>query len=142
MLPRVLHGRVDWAHTEGTCKLLRELRKESLTHVRELWLVGMDRRHAAENTLARNTSREQWLNLQRTLGRTKNRQNKLMPDWATVKTKPLCSIRLSLARWLKVRRRNVASGGQLSITGFIDRRPHVRPPQAPCRRISRHGSRG
>ena len=100
--------------TEGIYKLLWELRKESVTHVRELWLVGMDRRHAAENTLARNTTREQWLKLQRTLGRPRNCHHKLMPDWATVKTKPLYSIRLSLARWLKVRRRNVASGGQQS----------------------------
>ena len=75
--------------TESTYKLLRELRKESVTHVQERWLVDMDRGRAAENTLARNTTREQRPKLQRTLGRTRNRQHKLMPDWVTVKTKPL-----------------------------------------------------
>lgn len=44
--------------TEGTYELFRELRKAPVKHVRELWLVGMDRRHAAENTLARNTRHE------------------------------------------------------------------------------------
>ena len=44
--------------TEGNCKMFRALRKAPVEYVRELWLVGMDRRHAAENTLARNTKRE------------------------------------------------------------------------------------
>ena len=39
--------------TEGTFKLLRVLRKVMVQHVRELWAVVMDRRHAADNEAKR-----------------------------------------------------------------------------------------
>ena len=44
----LLLGTACGLSTEGTFKLLRKLRKVMVHHVRELWAVAMDRRHAAD----------------------------------------------------------------------------------------------
>ena len=90
-------GRAYGLETEGLCKMCRELRKATVLHVRELWLTVMDRRHAADNASARNKLKESWLQLQRQLGRTRNRRGKLTPNWVTVKRKPLYTIRSNIA---------------------------------------------
>ena len=49
-----LLGTACGLNTEGTYKLFREMRnKVMLQHVRELWAVVMDRRHAADNKAKR-----------------------------------------------------------------------------------------
>ena len=50
-----LLGTACGLNTEGTFKLLRKLRKVMAQHVRELWAVVMDRRHAADNVAKRAT---------------------------------------------------------------------------------------
>ena len=58
-------------------------------YVRELWYVATDRRHAKENTEARNDLKERWMKSQRQLARTRSRGGKLMPDWVTVRQRSL-----------------------------------------------------
>ena len=50
-------------------------------HVRELWAVVMDRRHAAGNVAKRASLKEEWLKLSRVLADMRNRRGKLMPGW-------------------------------------------------------------
>jgi hypothetical protein len=91
-------------------------------YVRELWYVVTDRRHAKENTEARNELKERWMKSQRQLAHiTRSRGRKLMPDCVTVRQRPLYGIKSSLKRWKKVQRRNVLANGQRTIAGYMDR---------------------
>ena len=76
-------------NTEGHYKLFREMRKAMLQHVRKLWAVVMDRRHAADNEAKRAALEDEWLELSRILANMRNRRGKLMPGWATVRLKPI-----------------------------------------------------
>ena len=53
-----LSSRACRLQTEGTYRLFRELRQTPMHYVRELWYVATDRRHAKENTEARNELKE------------------------------------------------------------------------------------
>ena len=64
--------------TEGTFKLLRRLRKVTVHHVRELWAVVMDRRHAADNVAKRAALKEEWLKLYRVLANMRNHLSTLL----------------------------------------------------------------
>jgi len=112
--------------TEGTFKLLRRLRKVTVHHVRELWAVVMDRRHAADNVAKRAALKEEWLKLYRVLANMRNRRGKLMPGWITLQQKPIYTIKSQLVQWRKLRRMQVATGGQRGITSYFSRTPHTR----------------
>ena len=109
--------------TEGTFKLLRRLRKVTVHHVRELWAVVMDRRHAADNVAKRAALKEEWLKLYRVLANMRNRRGKLMPGWITLQQKPIHTIKSQLVQWRKLRRMQVATGGQRGITSYFSRAP-------------------
>ena len=109
--------------TEGTFKLLRRLRKVTVHHVRELWAVVMDRRHAADNVAKRAALQEEWLKLYRVLANMRNRIGKLMPGWITLQQKPIHTIKSQLVQWRKLRRMQVATGGQRGITSYFPRAP-------------------
>ena len=79
--------------TEGTFKLLRVLRKVMIQHVRELWVVVMDRRHAADNEAKRAALKDEWLKLSRILENMRNRRGKLIPGWVTVRLKAPSTVR-------------------------------------------------
>ena len=82
-----LLGTACGLNTEGTYKLFREMRKVMLQHVRELWAVVMDRRHATGNEAKRAALKGEWLKLSRILTNMRSRRGKLMPGWATVRLK-------------------------------------------------------
>ena len=63
------------------------MRKVMLQHVRELWAVVMDRRHATGNEAKRAALKGEWLKLSRILTNMRSRRGKLMPGWATVRLK-------------------------------------------------------
>ena len=50
-----------------------------------------------------------------------------MPDWRVVRKQPIYSIRASLGRWKKVKRKRIAAGGQTAITGFFRAAPRAAP---------------
>ena len=112
--------------TEGTFKLLRVLRKVMIQHVRELWAVVMDRRHAADNEAKRAALKDEWLKLSRILANMRNRRGKLMPGWVTVQLKPIYTIKSQLGQWRKLRRLQVATGGQRGIMSYFSHAPHTR----------------
>ena len=80
-----LLGTACGLNTEGTFKLLRKLRKVMVHHVRELWAVVMDRRHAAGNVAKRAALKEEWLILYRALANMRNRRGKLIDDDELIK---------------------------------------------------------
>ena len=84
--------------TEGTFKLLRVLRKVMIQHVRELWAVVMDRRHAADNAAKRAALRDEWLKLLHILTNTRNHRGKLMPGWITVHSKSIYTTKSQLGQ--------------------------------------------
>ena len=89
-----LLGTACGLRTEGTFKLLRRLRKVTVHHVRELWAVVMDRRHAADNVAKRAALKEELLKLYRVLANMRNRRRgKLMPGWITLQQKPIHTIK-------------------------------------------------
>ena len=57
-----LLGTACGLNAEGTYKFLRVMRKVVLQHVRELWAVVMNRRHAADNEAKRAALKDEWLN--------------------------------------------------------------------------------
>ena len=116
--------------TEGTFKLLRRLRKVTVHHVRELWAVVMDRRHTADNVAKRAALKEEWLKLSRVLANMRNRRGKLMPGWITLQQKPIYTIKSQLVQWRKLRRMQVATGGQRGIASYFSRAPHIRARSA------------
>ena len=122
-----LLGTVCGLSTEGTFKLLRVLRKVMIQHARELWAVVMDRRHAAGNVAKRTALKDEWLKLLRILANMKNRRGKLMPEWVTVQSKPICTIRSQLGQWRKRRRVQGATGGQRGMMSYFSHAPHRRP---------------
>ena len=86
-------------NTEGAFKLLRKLRKVIMVqHVRELWTVVMDRRHAADNVAKRESLKEERLKLSRVLPNMRNRRGKLTPGWITLQQKPICTIKSQLVQ--------------------------------------------
>ena len=95
--------------------------------VSELWLTVMKRRHVKDNTEQRNLVKEDWLRVKRLLARMVNAKGKAMPDWRVVKKQPIYSIRASLGRWKKVKRKRIAAGGQTAITGFFRAAPRAAP---------------
>ena len=109
--------------TEGTFELLRRLRKVTVHHVRELWAVLMDRCHAADNVAKRAALKEEWLKLYRVLANMRNRRGKLIPRWITLQQKPIHTIKSQLVQWRKLRRMQVATGGQRGITSYFSRAP-------------------
>ena len=119
--------RLEHRSTEGTFKLLRVLRKVMIQHVRELWAVVMDRRHAADNVAKRAALKDEWLELLRILANMRNRRGKLMPGWATVQSKPIYTTRSQLGQWRKLRRLQVASGGQRGIMSYFSHASLRRP---------------
>ena len=121
-----LIGTACGLNTEGTLKLLRKLRKVMVQHVRELWAVVMDRRHAADNVARRASLKEEWLKLSRVLANMRNRRGKLMPGWITLQQKPIHTIKSQLVQWRKLRRMQVATGGQRGITCYFSHAPHTR----------------
>ena len=88
-------------------------------HVRELWAVVMDRHHAADNVAKRTSLKEEWLKLSRVLANMRNRRGKLMPGWVTLQQKPLYTIKSQLGQWRKLRRMQVATGGQRGIKSYF-----------------------
>ena len=72
---------------------LRVLRKVMIQHIRELWAVVIDRRHAAENVAKRAALKDEWLKLSR------------------IQSKPIYTTRSQLGLWRKLRRLQVATGG-------------------------------
>ena len=110
---------------EKTYTLLRSLRLTMLLHVRELWLTVMERRHAKDNTEQRNLVKEDGLRVKRLLARMVNAKGKAMPDWRVVRKQPIYSIRASLGRWKKVKRKRIAAGGQTAIAGFFRAAPRA-----------------
>ena len=88
------------------------LRKVMIQHVRELWAVVMDRRHAAGNVAKRAALKDEWLILLRILANMSIRRGKLMSGWVTVQSKPIFTIRSQLGQWRKLRWLQVATGGQ------------------------------
>ena len=112
---------------EKAYKLFRSLRLTMLSHVRELWLTVMERRHVKDNTEQRNLVKEDWLRVKRLLARMVNAKGKAMPDWRVVRKQPIYSIRASLGRWKKVKRKRIAAGGQTAITGFFRSAPRAAP---------------
>ena len=101
--------------TEGTFKPPRVLRKVMVQHVRELWAVVMDRRHAADNEAKRAALKDEWLKISRILANMRNRRGKLMLGWVTVQLKPIYTIKSQLGQWRELRRMRVATGGQRGI---------------------------
>ena len=95
-------------------------------HVRELWAVVMDRRHAADNVAKRAALKEEWLKLSRVLANMRNRRGKLMPGWVTLQLKPIYTIKSQLGQWRKLRRMQVAAGGQRGIMSYFSHAPHTR----------------
>ena len=112
--------------TEGTFKLLRVLRKVMVQHVRELWAVVMDRRHAADNVAKRAAPKEEWLKPSRILATMRNRRGRLMPGWVTLQLKPIGTIKSQLGQWRKLRRMQVATGGQRGSMSYFSHAPHTR----------------
>ena len=111
--------------TEGTFKLLRKLRKVTVHHVRELWAVVMDRRHAADNAAKRASLKEEWLKLSHVLANMRNRRGQLMPGWITLQQKPIYTIKSQLGQWRKLRRMQVATGGQRGIKSYFSHTPRT-----------------
>ena len=105
-------------NTEGTYKLFRKMRKVLLQHVRELRAV-VDRRHAADNEAKQVALKDEWLKRSRILANMRNRRGKLMPGWVTVRLKPIYTIKCQLGQWRKLRRLQVATGGQRSIMSYF-----------------------
>ena len=93
-----LLGTACGLNTEGTCKLLREMRKVVLQHVPELWAVVMDRWHAADDEAKRAALKDEWLKLSRILANMRNRRGKLMPGWVTVRLKPIYTTKSQLGQ--------------------------------------------
>ena len=87
----------------------------------------MDRRHAADNAAKRAALKDEWLKLLRILANMRNRRGKLMPGWVTVQSKPIYTIRSKLGQWRKLRRLQVATGGQRGIMSHFSHAPHRRP---------------
>ena len=83
----------------------------------------MDRRHAADNVAKRAALKEEWLKLYRVLANMRNRRGKLMPGWITLQQKPIHTIKSQLVQWRKLRRMQVATGGQRGITSYFSRAP-------------------
>ena len=110
---------------EGTFQLLRVLLKVMIPHVRELWAVVMDRRHAADNEAKRAVLKDDWLKLSRILANMRNRRGKLMPGWVTVQLKPIYTIKSQLGQCRKLRRMQVATGGQRGIMSHFSHVPHT-----------------
>ena len=92
-------------------------------HVRELWAVVTDRRHAADNVAKRAALKEEWLKLSRVLANMRNRRGKMMPGWVTLQLKLIYTIKSQLGQWRKLRRMQVATGGQRGITSHFSRAP-------------------
>ena len=78
-----------------------------------------------DNTEQRNLVKEDWLQVKRLLARMVNAKGKAMPDWRAVRKQPIYSIRASLGRWKKVKRKRIAAGGQTAITGFFRAAPRA-----------------
>ena len=53
-----------------------------------------------------------------------NRRGKLMPGWVTVRLKPIYTIKSQLGQWRKLRRMQVATGGQRGIMSYFSHAPH------------------
>ena len=49
-----------------------------------------------------------------------------MPGWITLQQKPLYTINSQLVQWRKLRRMQVATGGQRGITSYFSHAPHTR----------------
>ena len=86
----------------------------------------MDRRHAADNVAKRAALRDEWLKLSRILANTRNRRGKLMPGWVTFQLKPIYTIKSQLGQWRKLRRVQVATGGQRGTMSYFSHAPHTR----------------
>ena len=95
------------------------MRKVMLQHLRELWAVVMDRRHSANNEAKRAAFKDEWLKLSRILANMKNCRDELMLRWVTVQLKPFYTIKSQLGQWRKLRRLQVATGGQRGITSYF-----------------------
>ena len=67
-----------------------------------------------------------WLKLSCILANMKNRRSKLMPVWVTVRLKPIYTIKPQLGQWRKLRRLQVATGGQRGIMSYFSHAPHNR----------------
>jgi len=137
-----LLGTACGLNTEGTFKLLRKLRKVVAQHVRELWAVVMDRRHAADNVANRESLKDEWRKLSRVLANMRNRRGKLMPGWITLQQKPIYTTKSQLVQWRKLRRMQVATGGQRGITSYFSHPPHIRAARSATTPDGRWVSRG
>ena len=113
-----------------------------IQHVRELWAVVMDRRHAADNEAKRAALKDEWLKLSRILANMRNRRGKLMPGWVTVRLKPIYTIKSQLGQWRKLRRMQVATGGQRGIMSYFPHVTHTRAQHVMHRRPTRWVSCG
>ena len=80
------------------------MRKAMLQHVRKLWALVMDRRHAADNEAKRAALEDEWLELSRILANMRNRRGKLMLGFVTVRFKQIYTIKSQLGQWRKLRR--------------------------------------
>ena len=49
-----------------------------------------------------------------------------MPGWITLQQKPIYTIKSQLVQWRKLRRMQVATGGQRGITSYFSHAPHTR----------------
>ena len=72
-------------------------------------------RRTTYNVAKRAALKEEWLKLYRVLANMRNRRGKLMPGWITLQQKPIHTIKSQLVQWRKLRRMQVATGGQRGI---------------------------
>ena len=89
----------------------------------------MDRRHAAANVAKRAALKDEWLKLSRILADMRNRRGRSMPGWVTVQLKPIYTIKSQLGQWHKLRRMQVATGGQRGIMSYFSHAPHTTHPR-------------
>ena len=85
-----LLGRACDLGTGKAYELTRQLSDHSVTYLRQLWQLSLDRRRARNDSTARQAVWVEWNETKQRLGTTgRNAKRKLMPIWVVVAQQPL-----------------------------------------------------